>query len=75
MESARYSMARSVLFVSSERRARMLEGKVLMTLSALLALLGTYAGISGVLGPSSSDVLLMLGAFVALTLCRNVRRP
>ncbi len=53
----------------------MLEGKVVMTLGALVALLGTAAGISGFWGPSSSDVLLTLGAFVALTLCRNVRRP
>ena len=75
MESARYTLACSVLSVASERRARVLEGKVVMTLGALLALLGTFAGISGVLGPSTSDVLLTLGAFVALTLCRNVRRP
>lgn len=53
----------------------MLEGKVAMTLGAVIALLGTFAGISGALGPSSSDLLLTLGAFGALTLCRNARRP
>ena len=46
----------------------MLEAKALLTVVAAVALVGTLVGSSGIAGPTRSEVLLGLGALVALRL-------
>lgn len=53
----------------------MIEGKALVLFASAAALAGTLVGSSGLAGPTLSDVLLALGTILALTLCRNPRKP
>jgi hypothetical protein len=50
------------------------EGKPTAISGAWLALVGTLLGSSGIAGSERSDLLLMLGAIVALALCRTPKR-
>jgi hypothetical protein len=49
----------------------MLEGKLWTAGSAALALASTVAGAASATSPESLELLLLLGALLALTLCRK----
>jgi hypothetical protein len=49
------------------------EGRIGHWIIAALAVAGTLAGASGIPGPARSELLLALGAVVALTLSRHPR--
>jgi hypothetical protein len=60
--------------MTGERGDRMLEGKLWTVGSAVLALASTVAGAASAASPENLELLLLLGALVALTLCRKPGR-
>ena len=53
----------------------MLESKAVNTILALVAMLGTFVGGSGLAGPAPSDLLLVGTLAVALVLSRKPTEP